>query len=122
MKNNVPFPVEFGMRLIGFISIIFISMFIDKFSFGMINPQNSLMSGLGISLFVGSNIIAFFVGLRLIRPIFDLIIEETTPITEDSVKLMEKYDNYKTNGIRSFASWWGYKLVEAELKKRKLLK
>jgi hypothetical protein len=122
MKNNVPFPVEFGMRLIGFISIIFISMFIDKFSFGMIDPQNSLMSGLGISLFVGSNIIAFFVGLRLIRPIFDLIIEETTPITEDSVKLMEKYDNYKTNGIRSFASWWGYKLVEAELKKRKLLK
>jgi hypothetical protein len=122
MKNNVPFPVEFGMRLIGFISIIFISMFIDKFSFGMIDPQNSLMSGLGISLFVGSNIIAFFVGLRLIRPIFDLVIEETTPITDDSVKLMEKYNNYKTNGIRSFASWWGYKLVEAELKKRKLLK
>jgi hypothetical protein len=97
-------------------------MFIDKFSFGMIDPQNSLMSGLGISLFVGSNIIAFFVGLRLIRPIFDLIIEETTPITEDSVKLLEKYNNYKTNGIRSFASWWGYKLVEAELKKRKIIK
>jgi hypothetical protein len=122
MKNNVPLPVELGMRLIGFISIIFISMFIDKFSFGMIDPQNSLMSGLGITLFVGSNIIAFFVGLRLIRPIFDLVIEETTPITEDSVKLMEKYNNYKTKSIRSFASWWGYKLVEAELKKRKLLK
>jgi len=37
-------------------------------------------------------------------------------------ELIKKYMDYKTNGIRSFASWWGFKLIEGEIKKRKLLR
>ena len=36
-------------------------------------------------------------------------------------ELLRSYYGYKTNGIRSFASWWGFKLIEVEIKKRKLL-
>jgi hypothetical protein len=122
MKNNLPLPVEVGMRLIVFILIIFVSMIIDNFSFGMMNAQNTLKTGLGISLLVGSNILGFMLGLHVIKPIVGLIIEETSPLNDESKELLNKYNNYKTNGIRSFASWWGYKLVEAELKKRKIIK
>ena len=110
------------MRLIVFILIIFVSMIIDNFSFGMMNAQNSLKTGLGVSLFIGSNILGFMLGLHVIKPIVGLIIEETSPLNDESKELLNKYNNYKTNGIHSFASWWGYKLVESELKKRKIIK
>jgi hypothetical protein len=33
---------------------------IDKFAFGMMNAKNTISFGLGVSLFLGSNILAFF--------------------------------------------------------------
>jgi hypothetical protein len=40
--------------------------------------------------------------------------------TKTDKELWDTYQNYKKNGIKSFASWWGFKLIEHEVKKRKL--
>lgn len=70
MKDNLPLPVEYGMRIILFILFIFISLVVDKFSFGMMGPQNAIKTGLGVSLFLGNNIISFFLSYKVIKPIF----------------------------------------------------
>jgi len=35
-------------------------------------------------------------------------------------EILKNYHNFKQNGVKSFASWWGFKLIEFEMKKRKL--
>ena len=70
MKDNLPRPVEFGIRIIVFLCLIFISLIIDSFSFGMMNPQNAVFTGLGVSLFLGNNIVMFMSSYKIVKPIF----------------------------------------------------
>ncbi len=70
MKDNLPLPVEFGIRIIVFLCLIFISLIIDSFSFGMMNPQNAVFTGLGVSLFLGNNIVMFMSSYKIVKPIF----------------------------------------------------
>jgi hypothetical protein len=70
MKDNLPLPVEYGMRIILFIFIIFVSLFVDQFCFGMMGPQNAIKTGLAVSLLVANNLIGFLLSYKIITPIF----------------------------------------------------
>ena len=67
MKINLPPFLEFGVRLIAVFLILFLSVEADKFAFGMMNAQNSISFGLGVSLFLGINIVAFFMIYELYK-------------------------------------------------------
>jgi len=60
MKINLPPILDWGIRLMGLFLILFLSVEIDKFAFGMMNAKNTISFGLGVSLFLGSNILALF--------------------------------------------------------------
>ena len=67
MKITLPPFLEFGARLIAMFLILFLSVEGDRFAFGMMNAQNSISFGLGVSLFLGINIVAFFMIYELYK-------------------------------------------------------
>jgi len=70
MKDNLPISVEYGMRIILFIFIIFVSLVVDKFCFGLMGPQNAIKTGLAVSLLVANNFIGYLLSYKIIIPIF----------------------------------------------------
>ena len=54
--KQYPF-LDFGIRVIVVLLLLFLSMEVDSFSFGMMNVSNPISFGLGVALFCGSNII-----------------------------------------------------------------
>ena len=57
--KQYPF-LDFGIRVIAVLLLLFLSMEVDRFSFGMMNVSNPISFGLGVALFCGSNIIFVF--------------------------------------------------------------
>lgn len=67
MKINLPPILDWGVRIIGVFLVLFLSIEVDRFAFGMMNAKNTISFGLGVSLFLGSNIIAFFTIFELYK-------------------------------------------------------
>lgn len=60
MKINLPPILDWGVRIIAFFLVLYLSVETDKFAFGMMNAKNTISFGLGVSLFLGINILALF--------------------------------------------------------------
>jgi hypothetical protein len=67
MKMNLPPILDWGVRIIAFFLVLYLSVEADKFAFGMMNAKNTISFGLGVSLFLGINIIAFFTIHKLFK-------------------------------------------------------
>jgi hypothetical protein len=73
MKIKLPTILDFGLRMISLILLFFITVKIDVFSFGMMNPTQSIKFGLGVSLFLGNNILAMYLVTKIVSPITNKI-------------------------------------------------
>lgn len=67
MKINLPPILDWGVRIIAFFLVLYLSVETDKFAFGMMNAKNTISFGLGVSLFLGTNIIVFFAIYKLFK-------------------------------------------------------
>jgi hypothetical protein len=70
MKIKIPPILEYGIRVIAVILLLFVSVEIDHFAFGMMNVSHTVAFGLGVSLLLGGNLIIFFLCYELIQSIF----------------------------------------------------
>jgi uncharacterized membrane protein len=59
MKKQILLLWDYALSVILILTILFLSVKIDQFALGMINPHHTIKFGLGVSLFVGCNILAF---------------------------------------------------------------
>jgi hypothetical protein len=71
MKINLPTILDWGVRIIAFLLVLYLSLEADKFAFGMMNAKNTLSFGLGVSLLLGNNIIAYFTIYELFKSIIN---------------------------------------------------
>ena len=71
MKINLPSILDCGARIMTLCLIIYFSIKVDKFTFGMMNVKNSISFGLGVSLFIGINILASFLFYKLSKSTFN---------------------------------------------------
>jgi hypothetical protein len=67
IKINLPQILDWGVKIIAFFLVLYLSVEVDKFSFGMMNAKNTISFGLGVSLFLGTNIIAFLTIYELFK-------------------------------------------------------
>jgi hypothetical protein len=67
MKINLQQILGWGARIIAFFLVFYLSVEVDKFAFGMMNVKNPISFGLGVSLFLGTNIIAFLTIYELFK-------------------------------------------------------
>lgn len=67
MKKDLPLLRDLIFSLIIVLVILFLSVKVDQFALGMMNPHHSIKFGLGVSLFVGSNFIAFLSIMKIIQ-------------------------------------------------------
>jgi hypothetical protein len=72
MKIKLPPILDYGFRVIAIILLIFLSIEIDNFSFGMMNATSTLQFGLGVSLLLGCNLIIAMVSYDLVKSILNL--------------------------------------------------
>jgi len=70
MKMKLPPFLDYGVRVIAMFLLIFISVEVDRFAFGMMNVTNTISFGLGVSLFLGSNIGIFYLCYEIVKSIF----------------------------------------------------
>lgn len=70
MKINLPPILDWGVRIIGFFFILFLSVEADRLAFRMMNAQNSISFGLGVSLLLGINILTFFLLYEISKSTF----------------------------------------------------
>lgn len=62
--------LDFGFRVIAVFLLLFISIEVDKFSFGMMKVTNPIPFGLGVALFCGSNLIFGYIIVDIIKSIY----------------------------------------------------
>ena len=67
IKINLPRILDWGAKIIAFFLVLYLSVEVDKFAFGMMNVKNPISFGLGVSLFLGTNIIAFLTIYELFK-------------------------------------------------------
>ena len=72
MKIKLPPIFDYGFRVIAIILLLFLSIEIDNFSFGMMNATSTVQFGLGVSLLLGSNLIIFMVCYDIVNSILIL--------------------------------------------------
>jgi hypothetical protein len=72
MKIKLPPILDYGFRVIAIILLIFLSIEIDNFSFGMMNATSTVQFGLGVSLLLGCNLIIAMVSYDLVKSILNL--------------------------------------------------
>ena len=84
MKIKLPSFLDFGFRVIVIFLIMFLSFEGDLFAFGMMNVQHSIKFGLGVSLFLANNILAFFL-------IYELAISTFNKHTKKNSKWKPSY-------------------------------
>lgn len=65
MKIKLPPFLDYGIRIISLILLFFISLEFDRFTFGMMNVSNTVSFGLGVSLFLGGNLISFYIAYKI---------------------------------------------------------
>jgi uncharacterized integral membrane protein len=71
MKIKLPPILDYGFRVIVIILLIFLSIEIDNFSFGMMNATSTVQFGLGVSLLLGGNLIIGMVCYDLVNSILN---------------------------------------------------
>jgi len=64
--------LDYGFRVIAIILLLFLSIEIDNFSFGMMNATSTVQFGLGVSLLLGSNVIILMVCYDIVNSILKL--------------------------------------------------
>jgi len=72
MKIKLPPILNYGFRVIAIILLLFLSIEIDNFSFGMMNATSTVQFGLGVSLLLGSNLIILMVCYDIVNSILKL--------------------------------------------------
>jgi hypothetical protein len=72
MKIKLPPIFDYGFRVIAIILLLFLSIEIDNFSFGMMNATSTVQFGLGVSLLLGSNLIILMVCYDIVNSILIL--------------------------------------------------
>lgn len=70
MKINLPPILDWGVRIIGFFLILFLSVEADRFAFRMMNAQNSISFGVGVTLLLAINALAFYLLYELFNSTF----------------------------------------------------
>jgi hypothetical protein len=70
--NKHPF-LDYGFRVIAIILLIFLSLEVDKFCFGIMNVSSTIAFGLGVALFCGSNLIFAYIVVDMIKSIINKI-------------------------------------------------
>jgi hypothetical protein len=76
MKMKLPPFVDRGIKIISLIVLFFISLAFDRFTFGMMNVSNPISFGLGVSLFLGGNLISFYIAYKIVYSIFKFKIDD----------------------------------------------
>jgi len=66
-KNPI---LSYGFRVIAIFLLLFVSIEIDRFTFGMMNATNSISFGLGVSLFCGTNILFAYLIFDILKSIY----------------------------------------------------
>jgi hypothetical protein len=59
MKKQILLLWDCALSVTLILTILILSVKIDQFALGMMNPHHTIKFGLGVSLFVGCNILAF---------------------------------------------------------------
>jgi hypothetical protein len=65
MKIKLPPFLDSGIRIISLFLLFFVGIELDKFSFGMMNATNTVSFGLGVSLFLGGNLLIFYTAYKI---------------------------------------------------------
>lgn len=69
MKESKPSVLDFITKSVLVFVLLYISIYFDKFSFGMMDIKNSISFGMGVALFCGSNLIFAHFIINLIKSI-----------------------------------------------------
>lgn len=69
MKESKPSVLDFITKSVLVFVLLYISIYFDKFSFGMMDIKNSISFGMGVALFCGSNLIFAYFIINLIKSI-----------------------------------------------------
>lgn len=69
MKESKPSVLDFITKSVLVFVLLYISIYFDKFSFGMMDIKNSISFGMGVALFCGSNLIFACFIINLIKSI-----------------------------------------------------
>lgn len=69
MKESKPSVLDFITKSVLVFVLLYISIYFDKFSFGMMDIKNSISFGKGVALFCGSNLIFAYFIINLIKSI-----------------------------------------------------
>ena len=72
MKKQISQLWNILSRFILLFIVLFILVKIDRFALGMMNPHHSIKFGFGVSLFVGTNVIAFIYVRKVLKSIMGL--------------------------------------------------
>ena len=71
MKKQISQLWDYALSAILILTILFLSVKVDQFALGMMNPHHSIKFGFGVSLFVGTNVIAFIYVRRVLESIMN---------------------------------------------------
>ena len=71
MKKQISQLWNILSRFILLLIVLFILVKIDRFALGMMNPHHSIKFGFGVSLFVGTNVIAFIYVRQVLKSIMN---------------------------------------------------
>ena len=71
MKKQISLLWNIVSRFILLLIVLFVLVKIDRFALGMMNPHHSIKFGFGVSLFVGTNVIAFIYVRQVLKSIMN---------------------------------------------------
>jgi hypothetical protein len=67
MKLNIPPFMDLAFRVLVILIVFMLSLELDQYALGMMSAKHSISAGLGVSLLLGGNIIAFFICYELYK-------------------------------------------------------
>jgi ABC-type nickel/cobalt efflux system permease component RcnA len=67
MKLNIPPFMDLAFRVLVILIVFMLSLELDQYALGMMSAKHSISTGLGVSLLLGGNIIAFFICYELYK-------------------------------------------------------
>ena len=67
MKLNIPPFIDLAFRGLIILIVFMLSLELDQYALGMMSAKHSISTGLGVSLFLGGNIIAYFICYELYK-------------------------------------------------------
>ena len=67
MKLNIPPFMDLAFRVLVILIVFRLSLELDQYTLAMMSAKHSISTGLGVSLLLGGNIIAFFICYELYK-------------------------------------------------------